>query len=122
VRVVPRVERDEFVNAGVLVFCRTLDFLDARVELDERRLVALAPDVDVDEVRRYLESIPLICAGDPASGQLASLSRSERFHWLTAPSSSVIQASPVHSGLCDEPAAALDHLLATVVRVPVRTA
>ncbi|MGH2355682.1 MAG: DUF3037 domain-containing protein [Chloroflexota bacterium] len=118
VRVVPRVERDEFVNAGVILFCRTLDFLEARIELDRRRLAALASDVDPAEVERYLASIPVVCAGGEAAGPLGKLSPSERFNWLVAPSSSLIQTSPVHAGLCADPRAALEHLLETAVRLP----
>jgi hypothetical protein len=120
VRVVPRVDRDEFVNAGVIVFCRPLDFLAARVELDRARLLALAPDVDLEEVERQLAFIPRVCAGGPGAGALGRLSLSERFHWLTQPSSGLIQTSPVHPGLGDDPQAVLDHLLETVVRLPPR--
>jgi Protein of unknown function (DUF3037) len=119
VRVVPRVDRDEFVNAGVIVFCRPIDFLAARVEVDRARLLALAPDVDLDEVERQLAFIPRVCAGGQAAGALGRLSLSERFHWLTQPGSALIQTSPVHPGLGD-PEAVLDHLLETVVRLPPR--
>jgi hypothetical protein len=118
IRLVPRVERGECINAGVVVFCRTRRFLDARVELDAPRLAALAPDLDPDTVRRHLETFPLVCAGGPAAGPLGLLSQAERFHWLVAPRSTIIQPSPVHSGLCDEPAEALDDLLARLVRRP----
>jgi hypothetical protein len=120
IRVVPRVERDEFLNAGVIVFCRPLEFLGARIELDPARLAALAPSLDPEEVLRHLSLIPLVCAGGPAAGALGRLSLSERFHWLTQPSSSLIQTGPVHSGLCDDPQDALDHLLQTAVRPPPR--
>jgi hypothetical protein len=116
VRVVPRVERDEFVNAGVIVFCRTRRFLGARVALDARRLAALAPWLDIGEVDQYLATIPLICAGGPGSGPIGALPLAERFHWLVAPRSAMIQTSPVHTGLCDSPAAQLDWLLESVVR------
>jgi len=115
VRVVPRVERGEFVNVGAVLFCRTRRFLGARIALDERRLLTLAPGSDLDEIRRYLELIPLICAGDPAGGPIAALPQAERFHWLVAPRSAMIQTSPVHSGLCADPLAALDHLVETMV-------
>ena len=118
IRVVPRVERDEFLNAGVIVFCRPLEFLGARIELDPARLAALAPTLDPEEVQRHLSLIPVVCAGGPPAGALGRLSRSERFHWLTQPSSSLIQTGPVHSGLCDDPQDALDHLLRTAVRPP----
>jgi hypothetical protein len=116
VRVVPRVERDEFVNAGAIVFCRTRRFLGARVALDARRLAALAPWLDIPEVERYLATIPLICAGGPDSGPIGALPLAERFHWLVAPRSAMIQTSPVHTGLCDSPAEQLDWLLDSVVR------
>ena len=119
VRVVPHVEREEFVNAGVVLLCRTLGFLGARVELDARRLLALAPDVDVEEVQRHLDAIPRIAAGEPDAGPIARLKPSERFHWLVSPGSTIIQPSPVHSGLCDDPAVALEHLMDRMVRVPV---
>jgi len=118
IRVVPRVERNEFLNAGVIVFCRLRDFLAARVELDPARLLALSPDADPDEVARHLDLFPRVCAGGPPAGALGRLSLSERFNWLVQPSSTLIQASPVHSGLCDDPQEALDRLLDTAVRVP----
>lgn len=120
VRVVPRVERGEFLNAGVIVFCRTQRFLDARIALDHRRLAALAPTFDVDELQAHLDSIPRICAGGPTAGPIGRLEQPERFHWLVAPRSTVIQTSPVHSGLCAEPAAALVRLLRSVVAPDTR--
>lgn len=102
VRVVPRVERGEFINAGVIVFCLEKKFLAARVTVDETRLKALWPQVDVDLVQRHLEAIPKIAVGDPAAGPIAKLSQRERFHWLVSPRSTIIQVSPVHTGLCDE--------------------
>lgn len=116
IRVVPRVDREEFVNAGVILFCLQKDFLAARVEVDEARLRALWPEVDVDAVRQHLEAIPRICAGDPDAGPIARLSLRERFHWLVAPRSTMIQVSPVHSGLCEEPERALDDLFRRMVR------
>ena len=115
VHVVPRVERGECVNAGVVLFCRPRRFLAARIELDEARLRALAPDVDVAAVRGHLDAIERIAAGDPAAGPIAALPASERFHWLVAPSSTIIQPSPVHTGLSDDPAGELDHLVARLV-------
>ena len=115
VRVIPRVEREEFVNAGVILFCRTARFLDARVELDRQRLAALDPSANGDEIQRHLDRIPAICAGH-ADGPLGAMSQAERFHWLVAPRSTVIQTSPVHCGLCVEPAGALDHLFRSLVR------
>jgi hypothetical protein len=117
-RVVPRVERGECVNVGVVLFCRARRFLDVRLEPDEARLLALAPDLDLPAVHRHLELIRLVCAGDPAAGPLALLPQHERFGWLVAPASTVVQPGPVHTALGADPAAALDRLLATMVRVP----
>jgi hypothetical protein len=116
VRVVPRVERDEFVNAGAIVFCRTRRFLGARIELDRPRLVALAPWLDLAEVERHLAIIPLVCAGGADGGPIGLLPLADRFHWLVAPRSAMIQTSPVHAGLCDDPAAALEEIVAQLVR------
>ena len=116
VRVVPRVERGECLNAGVVLFCRPRRFLAARVALDEARLRALAPDVDLDAVHTHLEALRRIAAGDAAAGPIAALPASERFHWLVAPASTVIQCSPVHTGLTDDPEHELDHLLERLVR------
>lgn len=118
VRVVPRVEREEFVNAGVILFCRTRRFLEARIELNQARLRALAPAIDLLEVEERLALIPRICRGGPTAGPLGALSQAERFHWLVAPRSTVIQTSPVHSGICDDPLAELERLMATMVRLP----
>ena len=120
VRVVPRVERQESINAGVILFCLERDFLQARVEVDESRLRALWPGTDVDLVRQHLEAIPRICAGSPEGGPIARLSLRERFHWLVAPRSASIQTSKVHTGRCDSLARQLDHLMQTMVRVPAR--
>jgi hypothetical protein len=116
VRVVPRVERGECMNVGVVLFCRRLGFLAARTELDEAALAALAPDCDPDEVRPHLHAIERVAAGEASGGPIAGLEPSERFHWLTAPSSTIVQASPVHTGLTADPAAELDHLFAQLVR------
>ncbi len=118
VRVVPRVERGELVNAGVVLFCLQLDFLAARVEVNAPRLAALWPAVDVELVAQHLAAIPRICAGSPDGGPIARLSRRERFHWLVAPRSTIIQVSAVHSGLCDSPDVALDHLFQQMVLLP----
>ena len=114
-RVVPRVERGEQLNAGVVLFCRRRRFLAARVDLDERRLAALAPDLDPRTVRAHLEALARIAAGDPAGGAVAALEPSERFGWLVAPSSTIIQPSPVHTGLCDDPQTMLDRLFDELV-------
>ena len=118
IRVVPRVEREEFINAGVLLFCLERDFLAARIAVDETRLRALWPEIDVELVRQHLEAIPRICAGSPEGGPIAKLSLRERFHWLVSPRSTVIQVSPVHAGLCASPERALDELFRQMVLVP----
>lgn len=115
VRVVPRVERGEFINAGVIVFSRTARFLAARITLDRERLCALAPGIDCDVVESYLDAIPKICAGGPESGPIGALTQSERFHWLVAPRSTVIQTSPVHSGVHEDPELALEQLYRKLV-------
>lgn len=117
IRVVPRVERGEFLNAGVILFCRTLQYLASAIDLDQARLAALAPDLDPAEVRQHLDMIPLICRGGAGAGPIGVLSLAERFHWLVAPRSTVVQTSPVHSGICDDPEAALSHLLDSMVRL-----
>ena len=106
IRVVPRVERQEFVNAGVIVWCQEQDFLEARLELDEARVRMLDPGADLEAVRRHLASISIICAGGDDSGPIGKLSKRERFDWLVAPRSTIIQTSTVHTGRCDELAAA----------------
>ncbi len=118
VRVVPHVDRGEFVNAGVIVSCTATRFLAARIELDEARLLALAPDLDLTSIRRALAAVPTICAGGAAAGAFAELSPRQRFDWLVAPRSASIQTSPVHSGRCTDPQDALEHLMARMVRTP----
>jgi hypothetical protein len=118
VRVVPRVERGEQINAGIIVSCPTRDYLAARIALDAARLRALSPATDVAEVELALASIPRIAAGDPLGGPIAALPRSERFHWLVAPRSAIIQTSPVHTGICDDPARMLEQLLERLVLPP----
>lgn len=113
VRVVPAVEREEFLNVGVILFCRTRRYLAAAIALDEERLARLAPGLDVAQVRQHLDLIARVCAGD---GPIGSLGQAESFHWLVAPHSTIIQTSPVHSGLCHDPAAALRRLLTASVR------
>lgn len=109
-RVVPRVEREEFINAGVVVFCLEKRYLDARILLNEERLRALWPEADIDLVREHLDAVHRICIGDPAAGPIAKLSQRERFHWLTSPRSTIIQPSPVHTGVCDSTEGVLDRL------------
>lgn len=116
VRVVPRVERGEFVNAGIILSCDVERILLASIELDEETLLAIDPRVDLDLVRGVLQTIPAICAGGEAAGDIGKLSARERFHWLVAPRSTIVQTSPVHTGQCAEPTVALNHLMETMVR------
>ena len=116
IRVVPRVDREEFMNVGVIISCPARDFLEARIEMDEARLLAFAPQVDLDSVRTHLASIPRICAGGPDAGPIGQLSARERFHWLVAPRSTIIQTSRVHSGRCTEPGPVSERLLDRMVR------
>ena len=115
VRVLPRVERGESLNVGVVLLCRQKGFLGARIALDEKRLAAFAPDLDPTSIRPHLDAIERIAAGDPTAGPIAQLGQAERFHWLVSPSSTIIQPSEVHAGLCDDPEDELDHLVATLV-------
>lgn len=110
IRVVPFTEREEFFNAGVIVFCPQRKFLEARIHLDRRKLEALAPQLPAEDVQQRLESVVRICAGDHAAGPIARLSQRARFHWVVAPRSTLIQVSPVHSGICEEPEPVLDRL------------
>jgi hypothetical protein len=121
IRVIPRVEREEFVNVGVIVSCPAKGFLEARIELDEQRLMALDPTLDIATVRGHLAAIPTICAGGEQAGPIGQLSQRERFRWLVAPRSTTIQTSPAHTGCCTNPTAVLAHLLDTMVR-PSRVA
>ncbi|CAN5491785.1 DUF3037 domain-containing protein [soil metagenome] len=116
IRVVPRVERGEFVNVGVIVSCSTDGHLEARIELDEQALLALDPAIDLASVRASLESITRICQGGAASGAFARMTPRERFHWLVAPRSTAIQTSTVHSGRCDDLHDVIDHLMNKMVR------
>jgi len=116
IRVVPRVEREEFVNVGVIVSCPQRDFLECRIEVDEARLLALFPSIDIELVRKHLASIPAICRGGDDAGPIGKLPARERFRWLIAPRSTIIQSSPAHTGRCDDPPKLLEHLVATMVR------
>jgi hypothetical protein len=116
IRVVPRVERGECMNAGVVLLCRSKRFLAARVGLDVARLQALAPGIDPATIEEHLAAIERVAAGDPEAGPIARLGQGERFHWLVAPSSTVIQPSEVHTGLSDDPGAELNHLFERLVR------
>jgi hypothetical protein len=117
-RVVPRVERGEFINAGVVLYCQDARFLDARVHLDPERLQALDPNLDPDTVRAHLEVARLVCEGGPEAGAVGLLPPVQRFGWLVAPRSTVVQSSPVHTGFADDPEEAIEHLLRTMVRAP----
>jgi hypothetical protein len=115
IRVVPKVDREEFINAGVIVSCPDLSFLEARIKLDESRLLALYPSLDLEMVRTHLASIPTICRGGVDAGPIGQLPQRDRFYWLVAPRSTIIQTSPVHTGRCGDPAVALKHLMDTMV-------
>jgi Protein of unknown function (DUF3037) len=118
IRVVPRVESGEFVNVGVILICRQRRFLRARVELGARQramLETLDPEIELSELTKQLDSIVSICRGDSDSGPIGKLSQGERFHWLTAPASTIIQTSPIHSGLSSSPADTLEHLVRVLV-------
>ncbi|HEY0083337.1 MAG TPA: DUF3037 domain-containing protein [Pyrinomonadaceae bacterium] len=121
VRVVPHTEREEFMNVGVIVSCQAANFLDAAFEVDERRLAAFAPNLDVSELQAHLQAIRLICEGGESGGAIGRLPRRARFDWLVAPRSTIVQTSAVHAGLCADPRRALDHLLRKMVCVPPET-
>jgi hypothetical protein len=116
VRVVPRVERGEQVNVGVILSCADTDFLDARIEVDEAVLRSLDPQIDVAAVRANLDVIPTVCRGGPEAGPIGLLGPRDRFRWLVAPRSTIIQPSPVHTGRTSDPAACLEHLMDRIVR------
>jgi hypothetical protein len=118
VRVVPRVDRGEFLNAGVILFSSTAAFLDARIGCDHHRLKALAPDIDIPLVDSYLDTIPKVCAGGPDAGSIGALPQRARFHWLVAPRSTIIQPSPVHSGVSQDLDAVLESLFEKLVKPP----
>jgi hypothetical protein len=116
IRVVPRVERGEAINVGVILSCPALDFLDARIELDPSRLLALDPSADIEATRAHLEMIPRVCRGGADAGPIGELPQRSRFHWLVSPRSTIIQLSPVHTGRTSDPEKALERLLETMVR------
>jgi Protein of unknown function (DUF3037) len=118
VRLTPRVERGETLNVGVIVSCPERDYLAARIEIDPSRIRAIDAGFDVETARAHLDAIPRICRGGAEAGALGDLPARARFHWLVAPRSTVIQVSPVHTGRTDDPEAALERLLETLVRVP----
>lgn len=110
IRLVPKVEREEFMNIGVILFCKRKHFLDVKYHIDEARLAALSKDIDFTDLRSYLKSWELISKGSPEGGPIAQLDPASRFRWLTASRSTIIQHSQVHTGLCDDPAAVLERL------------
>ncbi|MBC7924955.1 MAG: DUF3037 domain-containing protein [Bryobacteraceae bacterium] len=114
-RVVPRVERGEFLNAGLIMLCLTRNFLSARVHFEEPLLLSICPDLDTDTVKRHLEAFPRICSGEPDAGPIALLPNRQKFHWLVAPRSTIVQVSPVHCGLCESPAEMFESLFARLV-------
>ena len=117
IRVVPRVEREEFMNAGMILSCPDRQFLKARFELNVQRLAAFAPQLEATTIQGYLDTISVICDGGSDAGAIGQLPQRARFHWLVAPRSTIIQTSNVHSGFCANPDAALEHLLETMVRL-----
>jgi hypothetical protein len=118
-RVVPRIDRGERINGGIVVYAQARDFLEGRVALDESRLHAIAPGVEAGPIRAQLEAIAAVAAGDASAGPIARLDRGQRFHWLSSPASTVVQPSPIHTGLCEDPADALDRLFRQLV-LPAR--
>jgi hypothetical protein len=115
IRVVPKVDREEFINVGIILSCPDKSFLEARIKLNESRLLALDPSLDLEMVRTHLATIPTICHGGDGAGPIGQLPQRQRFHWLVAPRSTIIQTSPVHTGRCSDPAAALEHLVIKMV-------
>jgi hypothetical protein len=118
IRVMPRVDRGELINAGVVLYCRPLGFLGIRLDLDAQRILALDPAADLTSIERALLAVAEVCDQSPAAGAAAQQDIGRRFRWLTAPRSTVVQPGPVHTGLTDDPAAELDRLLAVLVRRP----
>lgn len=117
IRIVPNVEREEFINVGVILSCPGKKFLDARIELDEERIKSFAPGFDIEITRKHLVAIQATCDGREEAGEIGKLSQRERFYWLTSPRSTIIQTSPVHSGYCKHPDEELIHLVEKMVRI-----
>ncbi len=115
IRIVPKVDREEFVNVGVILSCPEKEFLEAKIDLDEERLKAFDSDIDLETAKTHLNIIPEICSGTDI-GLIGKLSKRERFHWLTSPRSTIIQTSSVHSGYCENPAEELEHLVEIMVK------
>lgn len=116
IRVVPRVEREEFINVGVILSCLDTNFLGSKIELDEKRLKCFAPHLEIENIKCFLQTIPKICAGEKDSGVIGSLPKRARFYWLTAVRSTIIQTSTVHSGLCENPESQIEKLIEKYVR------
>jgi hypothetical protein len=116
IRVVPKVDREEFINVGAIVSCGSKKFLEARIEIDQERLRAIDSTLDMELIRNHLAVIPVICAGGPESGAIGQLPHRERFHWLVAPRSTIVQTSRVHTGFCENLPSAIEHLLDRMVR------
>jgi hypothetical protein len=116
IRLVPRVEREEFFNVGVILSCPAFKFLECRIELSDEKLRALAPESDAAAIREYLDIIPKICAGSEVAGTVGEMTQRERFYWLTAQRSTIIQMSPVHTGLTESPQETLEHLFKKIVK------
>jgi hypothetical protein len=116
IRVVPKVEREEFINTGIILSCEEKEFLDAKIDINEKKLKALDPDFDIETARTHLDAIYAICIGGKESGKIGELSQRQRFHWLTSPKSTIIQISPVHSGYCSDPAETLKHLFKKIIQ------
>lgn len=117
-RVVPRVDRGEFINAGIILWCPKQNVLEAEILLDEKRLKAIDPGIDMDEVRNHLSIIPAICRGEDAGGAIAKMPLTQRFGWLTATRSTVIQTSPIHMGQCENTALIMKQLITRLVQAP----
>lgn len=115
IRMVPKVEREEFFNVGVILYCKRQKFLDVRYHLDPRKLALFSKDLEFEELNSYLHSWKLICEGAPAGGAIGLLELSDRFRWLTACRSTMLQSSDTHSGLCEDPQQELDCLFETFV-------
>jgi hypothetical protein len=118
IRVVPKVDREEFINAGVILSCPDKNFLQACTNLDEERLKTFSPGTDIELVKTHLDAIKAICAGSSEAGSIGKLSQRERFHWLTSPKSTIIQTSPVHSGYCRDPEEEIKNLVNKMVKLP----
>ncbi len=114
-RIVPRVDRDEFINAGLILHCLTRNYLETRVYLNRQLVLALCPGFDLDEASRHLDALAKISSGDPDAGPIAQLPKRQRFHWLVSPRSTILQVSPVHCGLCESPSAAFEDLYTRLV-------